>query len=399
MMKIVSNKIFYMVYIPALILMLSGLLYPVDYDFHGTVRAKRKDKLLTAVFTARPEVKTYFIISGENAVGTFSISAIDGMEGPGKYIVTGYYQLYEGGRDELIRAGAALGLRKKEKKYSGPVATDAYIEKTFYHGNMISETDEREMILIPSGRFLLGSNTGDRDEYPEQEIHIEDFYIDTYEVSNRDFKKFIDSSRSRPPGSWPGGRYDDEAGDLPVLVSYNEAGAYAKWAGKRLPTEFEWEKAARGTADLKYLDDKANKRTMYPWGLKFLAGKANTAELWGDRALVKILTEKLKLKGDGVVPVYSLQEGGASPYGVVNMSGNAAEWTSSWFIPYRNNRYENPRYGKQYKVVRGGSWISDKYKSRVSSREIGGIPSLDRDYSAGFRCVRDVTYLDRIIKK
>jgi len=163
------------------------------------------------------------------------------------------------------------------------------------------------MVLVPTGTFLMGSSDEDRfcepDEKPQRVVQLPAFYIDQFEVSNIDYKRFIDETGYRQPQNWTDGRYEDGADFYPVVdVSWWDAAAYARWAGKRLPTEAEWEKAARGTDGRRF-----------PWGDEYRDDVVGT--------------------GWGYAPV-SAHLDGASPYGVLNMAGNVAEWTASVYAPY-----------------------------------------------------------------
>ncbi|MFQ5600865.1 MAG: formylglycine-generating enzyme family protein [Candidatus Krumholzibacteriia bacterium] len=167
--------------------------------------------------------------------------------------------------------------------------------------------DVEGMILIPAGEFKMGSSSEDRfadsDEKPQRIVHLPAFYIDQFEISNLDYKRFIDAVGYPPPPGWKDGNYAEGADFFPVYdVSWWEAAAYARWAGKRLPTEAEWEKAARGTDGRRF-----------PWGNESSDDMANS--------------------GPGYAPINAFLEG-ASVYGVVNMAGNVAEWTSSVYEPY-----------------------------------------------------------------
>lgn len=162
------------------------------------------------------------------------------------------------------------------------------------------------MILIPAGDFLMGSpeNEGhaDRDEIPQRRVFVPDFYIDQFEVSNIEYKRFVDATGYPAPQSWVDNKYPVDDDFFPVSeVSWWDATCYARWIGKRLPTEVEWEKAARGTDGRRF-----------PWGDKFSSDLANNAE--------GMMETTAKLEG-------------ASPYGVVNMVGNVAEWTASVYDP------------------------------------------------------------------
>lgn len=163
------------------------------------------------------------------------------------------------------------------------------------------------MVLVPAGEFRMGSQDGDRaaegDEKPQRVIYLPDFYIDKFEVTNIEYKRFLDDTGYRPPEKWKDGLYPEGADFYPIAeISWWEAMAYARWAGKRLPTEAEWEKAARG--------DDARR---FPWGDEFHEDNANV------------------LKNYEVVASYFE---GESPYGAVNMAGNVAEWTATAYGPY-----------------------------------------------------------------
>jgi formylglycine-generating enzyme required for sulfatase activity len=190
--------------------------------------------------------------------------------------------------------------------------------------------------------------------------------------------------------------FPEGEGALPVAVTYREAEAYAQWAGKRLPTEEEWEKAARGRGNLP--GEERGTTYRYPWGVSFNPEKANCAEFWADEKTGAHMKMRFQIAAGGLMPVTAFDPEGASPYGAVNMAGNAREWTSSWYMPYRGNTSKEGKeyrmYGRQYKVVRGGSWYSTRHRLRVTSREVGGVPSLHADNLSGFRCVREPDVLD-----
>lgn len=178
------------------------------------------------------------------------------------------------------------------------------------------------------------------------------------------------------PSSWKKGRYLAGRGQHPFTeASYNDAQAYARWAGKRLPTEFEWELAARGS--LNRLADDTGPRSLlrnpplYPFGNEFDSERCNTLESG---------------LGD-TMPVTNLRD--ASPYGLLGMCGNAREWTSSWYRPYPGHKFlEQAPAGTIYKVIRGGSYAHPARFARADYRDYGGFPSLRDDRSAGFRLVR-----------
>jgi len=227
-----------------------------------------------------------------------------------------------------------------------------------------------EMVLIPKGEFIMGMKDGDPIGLvwatPLRKVFLPSFYMDKYEVTNREYKRFVDATGRKAPFdavhntmyNWKDGKYRENLDDHPVvLVEWYDADAYCKWAGKRLPTEAEWEKAARGT------DGR-----LWPWGNVFDRFKANTRD-FGVRM---------------TMPVGSFPED-ASPYGVMDMAGNVFEWTASWYEGYPESKYKHPLYGMTYRVTRGGSWLSLADPDAYTMSRTAQLP----DYihrSVGFRC-------------
>lgn len=218
------------------------------------------------------------------------------------------------------------------------------------------------MIAIPAGEFTMGSDV--EDERPAHVVSVEAFEIDVFEVTNEEFARFVEETgyvtdAEKAGDSMPWRAYAEGRPRHPVVkVSWNDARAYCEWAGKRLPTEAEWEKAARGT------DGRA-----YPWGNEWDEAKANTKEA-GYR---------------GTTIVGSFPDG-ASPYGVMDMAGNVAEWTADWFKAYPESDYQSPYFGEKYKVIRGGGWFSDKELVRTTERSASSVTLANDD--VGFRCAR-----------
>ncbi|HEY5599842.1 MAG TPA: formylglycine-generating enzyme family protein, partial [Candidatus Manganitrophaceae bacterium] len=173
---------------------------------------------------------------------------------------------------------------------------------------------EQKMILIPEGAFLMGNNgrpaaegSGDEDEQPSHRRFVKSFHIDVYETTNAMYKRFIDAVQGEPPLLWRNGNYPPGKANHPVVyVSWYDADAYCRWAGKRLPTEPEWEKAARGTD-----------RRHFPWGEQFDNKKANTPQYW--------LAKGVEVSQGDTTPVGAF-EAGKSPYGLYDMAGNVYEW-------------------------------------------------------------------------
>jgi len=203
--------------------------------------------------------------------------------------------------------------------------------------------DGKEMILIPAGTFIMGSEEYPN-ESPQRVVALPAYYIDKYPVTNEEYKRFVDSTGRRPPQGWNGTHYPEGKSDHPVeFMSWEDAKAYAGWAGKRLPTEAEWEKAARGTDGRRW-----------PWGNEFDEAKAWTWEA--------------HLLGDSRTTSVRAHPEGASPYGVCEMVGQVEEWVEDWLDAYEGSSYRSVGYGKRYKVLRGGSWIFTQDHARCAYR-------------------------------
>lgn len=203
-----------------------------------------------------------------------------------------------------------------------------------------------ELVFIPAGEFIMGSEANnmdaDRDETPSHIVFIDSFWMDKTEVTNAMYGQCISTGACAPPAQTKFHTMP-EYSNHPVLgVSWEQASAYCHWAGRRLPTEAEWEKAARGTDGRRY-----------PWGDTFDATKTN-------------------LSSNYPSPVGSFPQG-SSPYGVMDMAGNVFEWTATW--------------GDRGYVVRGGAWTKYYFRGRVSDRGTQLTPDFI-NYDIGFRCVR-----------
>ncbi len=206
------------------------------------------------------------------------------------------------------------------------------------------------MVLVPGGEFICGEDDQAPDERPRRKLDMEAFYIDKYEVTNAQYKAVF-----------PTHTFEKGLENYPVTgVSWEQASAYANAVKKRLPTEEEWEKAARGTDGREY-----------PWGELFDPTLANTGG------------------APNAKPVEVGQyRGGASPYGCMDMAGNAYEWTSSWYKAYPGNQEIKKDYGQVYRVLRGGSFRTSAYDARCAKRHYARMDAVRNDY--GFRCVADI---------
>jgi formylglycine-generating enzyme required for sulfatase activity len=217
------------------------------------------------------------------------------------------------------------------------------------------------MVCVPAGEFIMGSDEGGSDEQPVYTVYLDAFYIDETEVTNAQYQKCVEAGGCDPPVKTTFYDQADYAQHPVVYVSWSDADAYCRWAGKRLPTEAEWEKACRG----------ADGRT-YPWGEGLDCDHAHYAGC-----------------GAGTVSVGSKLKG-ASPYGALDMVGNVWEWVADWYDPgyYSQSPGHNPPGPDSgtAKVLRGGSWHSNQRFARCAYR-VGGNPRYWYFY-VGFRCAR-----------
>jgi len=237
------------------------------------------------------------------------------------------------------------------------------------------------MVLVRAGEFAMGSESGDSDELPVHTVYLDGFWIDQYEVTNAQYVVFVNAfARNIDSGGYELLDLDDadvqirksgsifelksaDYTDLPVIeISWYGAQAYCKWAGKRLPTEAEWEKAARGT----------DGRT-YPWGEGIDHNKANYSG------------------GPGRTTTVGSYPSGVSPYGAHDMAGNVWEWVADRYDGgyYSGSTGRNPTgpSSGSIQVVRGGSWFNDPDLLRVANRGRNAPTHTYNDL--GFRCAQD----------
>jgi iron(II)-dependent oxidoreductase len=241
--------------------------------------------------------------------------------------------------------------------------------------SLAAHAAEPGMTFIPGGEYMRGRTVPLPDDdlkwYPEimkddrpvKRIRIDPFYLDTREVTNEQYAKFVKASGHRPPYHWPEGRIPDGYADKPVAnVSWDDASAYAKWAGKRLPTEAEWERAARGVAEGR----------RYPWGDR------NAAKADARFGAVDGPAETGK-----TVPNY---------FGLFDMAGNVWEWCSDYYEMeyYAKAPASNPKGPEKglYRVIRGGSW-ADVPKYLTCAYRSWARPA-ERSPNIGFRCAKSL---------
>lgn len=240
---------------------------------------------------------------------------------------------------------------------------------------------ENGMAFIQGAAFLMGTDEASSngqigldisvDELPLHKVVLSPFYIDTTEVTVNDYLKFLSENTIEAPRDprfydmYPWTRDNPPPPKLinnPVIyVTWYDADKYCRWTGKRLPTEAEWEYAAKGKDGL-----------LYPWGNEFDPNAANVKNI----------------NLNGTLPVKSMLKD-KSPFGVYDMGGNVSEWTSSWYTAYPGSSLKRRSFGKKHKILRGGSWIlPGKFYSRTTSRSKAEKPIM-RHRGIGFRCARD----------
>jgi formylglycine-generating enzyme len=230
------------------------------------------------------------------------------------------------------------------------------------------------MVFIPGGEFFRGRSqvlsddnlkwypTLMKDDRPVRPIRIDPFYLDQYEVTNAQYAEFVTATKHRAPYNWPKGKIAEGKEQFPVIdVDWDDASAYAKWAGKRLPTEAEWERACRGIAE----------KETYPWGNRKPAK---------EDARFNVL--------DGPGPVGKCK---ASYFGLYDIVGNVWEWCADWYDRdyYEKSPDANPKgpdHG-MYRVVRGGSWSDIERNLTCAYRS--WVRPTERGPNIGFRCAKN----------
>lgn len=266
-----------------------------------------------------------------------------------------------------------IPLTEYQEAVSQPTDTPLPTEASQGDSSVIPDV---EMVLVPAGEFTMGTNDKVEagDAQPAHQVYVDAFYIDVYEVTNALYKTCVDAGACEPPHDAASEFLSDQYGissydNFPVMsVDWEQAQTFCQWRGGSLPTEAQWEKAARG-------DDS---RT-YPWGEGLDCSKANYDDF--NHCQYHGITEVGRF------------ESGKSPYGIYDLAGNLQEWIADWYDEsyYANSPISNPTGAGsgQYRVVRGGSGFSHEYfvKSFVRGRIDPNLFFVD----VGFRCVRPVS--------
>lgn len=244
-------------------------------------------------------------------------------------------------------------------------------------GGKIKSPPPEGMVYVPEGWFLMGSTEKDGrvgqavgvNELPQHKVYVKGFYIDRYEVTTGEFRGFVKETNRTPPAIWTKPEWirmypapvDNHAMNA---VMWFDADDYCRWVGERLPTEEEWEKAARG------IDGR-----QWPWG-----NELNTLE--------KLYANTQEAGIGWTMPVGSYSDG-VSPYGAYDMAGNVMEWTSTWYEPYPGSDLKHDKFGKRYKVLKGGAWENNAVPIARSAYRHVVDPKWDHP-GHGFRCAKDM---------
>ena len=317
------------------------------------INSKTSDKGFTLVIQGAPPGSMLYLNGAPAGVipqtGDIRLSEIEADKSMEVRIVRDGYEDFK---------QAITGEEGKEQVLSAQLKPHETVGEINYQGIMV---------LIPAGPFIMGDDNGLSDEGPAQTIEMPAYYIDKFEVTNAQYQQFCDATGwPYPTDTQTNKDYFNNNPDSPVIgVSWFDASSYAQWAGKRLPTEEEWEKAASW-------DPKAGNKRQWPWGDDPDPDRANFSQK--------------------PYPVGSFPDG-ASAYGVYDMVGNAAEWVNAFYQAYPGNTNQNSNFGNKYRVFRGGSFKSAIIDGRTTFRDYQN-PNLEERMmngkeqltAVGFRC-------------
>jgi formylglycine-generating enzyme required for sulfatase activity len=225
------------------------------------------------------------------------------------------------------------------------------------------------MVAVSAGTYTIGRDGADPLVQPAHQVVLRAFYIDRTEVTNAAYKAFVDATGHKPPSNWAGTNFPEGRDDFPVTgVTWQDSADYAAWTGKRLPTEAEWEAAARGP------DGR-----IYPWGNGFRSGVANIG-VKPDRPTPEQYPSGIRAAGR--------YPEGVSPVGAVDMIGNAWEWVADEIEVYPGNTEStlNLEPGVTYRVIRGGAYDGNKVNDATYRGYLDGSLPYPK---VGFRCAKD----------
>jgi formylglycine-generating enzyme required for sulfatase activity len=255
---------------------------------------------------------------------------------------------------------------------------------------------DNQSVYIPAGKFLMGSDKGRSDEEPAHWVYLDGYYLDKYEITNLQYKRFIHESDISAPRYWSNSDYPRGLDIYPVVgIRWKDASAYCEWAGKRLPTEAEWEKACRGS-----------KGQIYPWGYDPEPEYANSTPLPGgpqsdmwDQAWDMIINPQHN-PGEPEVKSVGSHPSGISPYGIHDMIGNASEWTAdfyNWDGYWITSRVNPVTTGPAWNhVVRGSAWLMPYGEKSLDGNDLNRCSARSsshgdtRDARIGFRCAQSI---------
>ena len=251
----------------------------------------------------------------------------------------------------VILAAGIIWLTSSGEK---PVTDDPAVSTT---GPDPASDIPKGMVFVSGGKFTMGyEGSDDLSEKPEHDVEVAPFYLDKYEVTNGQYYEFLKETNRSAPTNWQRGKYPEGQENFPVTnVTWFDAKTYAQWANKRLPTEQEWEYAARG-----------KDKRLFPWGKDFDASLTNVKE-----------SQKGQLMSVGGNPQDK------SPFEVYDLGGNVGEWTDSDALPYPNSQ-GSPKPGK---IVRGGNFTFSKTFAMTTTRQV--LRSDAAKEFIGFRCAKD----------
>jgi formylglycine-generating enzyme len=247
----------------------------------------------------------------------------------------------------------------------------AMLTSLLFLGTPAMSANPEHMVLVPRGEFIMGS-TEHQDEKPHNVV-LDAYYIDKYEVSNKNYKEFMKATGHAAPAYWDDPRLSKP--EQPVVgVNWYDSSAFCEWKGKRLPTEAEWERAAKGP----------DGHSHYPWGHQLDPSKANYGQIVGRTTAVDSYPE------------------GVSGFGVYNMAGNVFEWVSDWYDPTYFNvspamNPQGPAAGLNFanqgpvKVLKGGSWLAPSSSLHTSHRFWNQPENNSYGVGLGFRCAQSAS--------